>query len=222
MANIIKDLEYPLNLIYAVFEDEAEKIAERADTVPDFDASIEYVLCTLSERERKILKNRFVDLLTLEQTGKLFGVTRDRIRQIEAKAIRKLRHPSRAKYFRYGVSAIIENIRTDYYNKFSELEGKLIELCKLNVKTADEIIQDHELRRKYAPTNIEQMDLSVRSYNCLKRAGIDTLQHLAQLSYNDLIRIRNLGRRSVDEIIGKLSEYGYEIQKNGEEEQNHG
>ena len=222
MANIIKDLEYPLNLIYAVFEDEAEEIAERADIIPDFNASIEYVLCTLSERERKILKNRFVDLLTLEQTGKLFGVTKDRIRQIEAKAIRKLRHPSRAKYFRYGVSAIIENIRTDYYNKFSELEGKLIELCKLNMKTADEVIQDHELRRKYAPTNIEQMDLSVRSYNCLKRAGIDTLQHLAQLSYNDLIRIRNLGRRSVDEIIGKLSEYGYEIQKNGEEEQNHG
>ena len=221
MANIIKDLEYPLNLIYAVFEDEAEEIAERADTVPDFDASIEYVLYTLSDRERKIIKNRFVDLMTLEQTGKLFGVTRDRIRQIEAKAIRKLRCPSRAKYFRYGVSAIIENIRTDYYNKFSELEGKLIELCKLNVKTADEVIQDHELRRKYAPTNIEQMDLSVRSYNCLKRAGIDTLQHLAQLSYNDLIRIRNLGRRSVTEIIEKLSEYGYKIRENGEEEQNH-
>lgn len=221
MANIIKDLEYPLNLIYAVFEDSAEEIAERADTISDINASIEYVLYTLSDRERKILKNRFVDLMTLEQTGKLFGLTRDRIRQIEAKAIRKLRHPSRAKYFKYGVSGIIEDIRTDYYNKFSELEGKLIELCKLNVKTADEIIQDHELRRKYAPTNIEQMDLSVRSYNCLKRAGIGTLQQLSQLSYNDLIRIRNLGRRSVDEIIGKLNEYGYEIRKNGEEEQNH-
>lgn len=219
MANIIKDLEYPLNLIYAVFEDAAEEIAERADTISDINASIEYVLYTLSDRERKILKNRFVDLLTLEQTGNIFGVTRDRIRQIEAKAIRKLRHPSRAKYFKYGVSGIIENIRMDYYNKFSELEGKLIELCKLNVKTADEVIQDHELRRKYAPTSIEHMDLSVRSYNCLKRVGIGTLQQLAQLSYDDLIRIRNLGRRSVDEIIGKLNEYGYEIRKNDEEEQ---
>ena len=221
MTNTIKNLEYPLNLIYAVFEDEAEEIAEKADIIPDFDASIEYVLYTLSERERKIIKNRFVDLLTLEQTGKLFGVTRDRIRQIEAKAIRKLRHPSRAKYFRYGVSAIIENIRTDYYNKFSELEGRLIEICKLNAKTADEVIQDKELRKKYAPTNIEAIDLSVRSYNCLKRAGIGTLQQLAQLSYNDLIRIRNLGRRSVDEIIGKLNEYGYEIQGSDKEEQNH-
>lgn len=219
MANIIKDLEYPLNLIYAVFEDSAEEIAERADTISDINASIEYVLYTLSDRERKILKNRFVDLMTLEQTGKLFGVTRDRIRQIEAKAIRKLRHPSRAKYFKYGVSGIIENIRMDYYNKFSELEGKLIELCKLNVKTADEVIQEKEIRKKFAPTSIEQMDLSVRSYNCLKRVGIGTLQQLAQLSYDDLIRIRNLGRRSVDEIIGKLNEYGYEIRKNDEEEQ---
>lgn len=219
MANIIKDLEYPLNLIYAVFEDAAEEIAERADTISDLNASIEYVLYTLSDRERKILKNRFVDLMTLEQTGKLFGVTRDRIRQIEAKAIRKLRHPSRAKYFKYGVSGIIEDIRMDYYNKFSELEGKLIELCKLNVKTADEVIQEKEIRKKFAPTDIEHMDLSVRSYNCLKRAGIGTLQQLSELSYNDLIRIRNLGRRSVDEIIGKLNEYGYEIRKNDEEEQ---
>ena len=67
------------------------------------------------------------------------------------------------------------------------------------------------------PTKIENMDLSVRSYNCLKRAGIDTLQQLAKLSYQDLTHVRNLGRKSVDEIIEKLKEYGYEIQKNGEE-----
>lgn len=66
------------------------------------------------------------------------------------------------------------------------------------------------------PTKIENMDLSVRSYNCLKRAGIDTLQQLAKLSYQDLTHVRNLGRKSVDEIIEKLKEYGYEIQKNGE------
>ena len=67
------------------------------------------------------------------------------------------------------------------------------------------------------PTKIENMDLSVRSYNCLKRAGIDTLQQLAKLSYRDLINVRNLGRKSVNEIIEKLKEYGYEIQRNGEE-----
>lgn len=217
MTTVIKDLEYPLNLIYAIFEDDAEEIVEKSDTISDFNASVEYVLYTLSDRERKILKNRFVDLMTLEQTGKLFGLTRDRIRQIEAKAIRKLRHPNRAKYFRYGVLGIIENIKTGYYNQFLELEGKLIELCKLNTKAADEVIQTNELRRKYAPTKIENMDLSVRSYNCLKRADINTLQDLTKLSYEDMTRIRNLGQKSVKEIIEKLREYGYEVRKNSEE-----
>ena len=216
MINKIKELEYPFNLIYAVFEDDAEGIIENADTISDFNGSVEYVLHTLSERERTVLKYRFVDLMTYEEVGKLYNITRERIRQVEAKALRKLRHPNRSKYLKYGVSGIIENIRTDYHNRFCDLESKLIELCKLNEKTANEVIRDNELRKKYAPTKIENMDLSVRSYNCLKRAGIDTLQQLAKLSYEDLINVRNLGRKSVDEIIEKLKEYGYEIQRNGE------
>ena len=213
----IKDLEYPLNLIYAVFEDEAEEIIEKSDTISDFNGSVEYVLHTLSDRETKILKNRFIDLMTLEEVGKIFGVTRNRIREIEAKALRKLRHPNRIKYLRYGISGIIENIKSDYFNKFADLENKLIELCKLNEEKADKVIDDVELRQKYASLRIEDMDLSVRSYTCLKRAGINNIKQLASLSYEKLVRIRNLGRKSIEEIIEKLKEYGYEIQKNGEE-----
>ena len=62
---------------------------------------VENVLDTLTPRERRVLQLRFglVDArqLTLEEVGKRFGVTRERIRQIEAKALRKLRHPSRSK-----------------------------------------------------------------------------------------------------------------------------
>jgi len=65
---------------------------------------LEEVLSTLSDREQQVLRYRFglVDdtEYTLEQVGKIFGVTRERIRQIEAKALRKLRHPHRAKYLR--------------------------------------------------------------------------------------------------------------------------
>ena len=220
MANKIKDLEYPLNLIYAVFEDGAEEIIEKIDTISDFNASVEYILYTLSDREREILKHRFIDLMPLEKVGHIFGVTRDRIRQIEARALRKLRQPSRIKYLRFGISGVIENIRTDYYNKFSELEGKLIELCKLNEKAADEIIHDTELKKKYGPIKIEDMDLSVRSYNCLKRARIDNIKQLASLSYEELIHIRNLGIHSVNEIIEKLKDYGYDTQRLEEEKNN--
>jgi RNA polymerase primary sigma factor len=62
---------------------------------------LEEVLGTLSEREAKVLKLRFglegTKAMTLEEVGKVFGVTRERIRQIEAKALRKLKHPSRRK-----------------------------------------------------------------------------------------------------------------------------
>jgi RNA polymerase primary sigma factor len=62
---------------------------------------VENILDTLTPRERRVLQLRFglVDArqLTLEEVGKRFGVTRERIRQIEAKALRKLRHPSRSK-----------------------------------------------------------------------------------------------------------------------------
>jgi len=65
---------------------------------------LEEVLSTLSEREEQVLRYRFGleddTEYTLEQVGKKFGVTRERIRQIEAKALRKLRHPHRAKYLR--------------------------------------------------------------------------------------------------------------------------
>lgn len=219
MTNKIKELEYPFNLMYAVFEDDVEEMIENADTISDFNGSVEYALHTLGERERTVLKYRFVDLMTYEEIGKLYNITRERIRQVEAKALRKLRHPNRRKYLKYGVSGIIKNIRTDYLNRFADLESNLIELCKLNKKTADEVIRDNELRKKYAPTKIENMDLSVRSYNCLKRAGIDTLQQLAKLSYEDLTHVRNLGRKSTEEIIEKLREYGYEIQRNSEVEE---
>jgi len=55
---------------------------------------------------------------------------------------------------------------------------------------------------------IEDMDLSVRSYNCLKRAGIVTVKDLTQKTEEDMLKVRNLGRKSLDEVIEKLREYG--------------
>ena len=60
---------------------------------------------------------------------------------------------------------------------------------------------------------LEEMELSVRCYNVLKRAGIKTAQDVAKLDYNQLIRIRNLGKHSYDEIVGKLEALGYNTEK---------
>ena len=58
---------------------------------------------------------------------------------------------------------------------------------------------------------IEELDLSVRSYNCLKRAGINTVQELTLKSEEDMMKVRNLGRKSLEEVQEKLAELGLSL-----------
>ena len=60
---------------------------------------------------------------------------------------------------------------------------------------------------------IEEMDLSVRSYNCLKRANIHTVEDLTKKTEDDMLKVRNLGRKSLDEVINKLASYGLALTK---------
>lgn len=62
--------------------------------------------------------------------------------------------------------------------------------------------------------SIEDMDLSVRSYNCLKRANIHTVEDLTQKTKDDMLKVRNLGRKSLDEVIAKLRGYGLDLKSN--------
>jgi DNA-directed RNA polymerase subunit alpha len=55
---------------------------------------------------------------------------------------------------------------------------------------------------------IEELDLSVRSFNCLKRAGIDTVEDLVNKTQDDMIKVRNLGKKSLEEVIQKLESLG--------------
>jgi DNA-directed RNA polymerase subunit alpha len=62
---------------------------------------------------------------------------------------------------------------------------------------------------------VEDLELTVRSYNCLKREGVDTIGQLATMTEEELMNIRNLGMKSVDEIRSKLIEYGYALESEG-------
>ena len=63
---------------------------------------------------------------------------------------------------------------------------------------------------------IEELDLSVRSFNCLKRASIDTVEDLINRSEEDMIKVRNLGRKSLEEVIQKLNSLGLCLKKEEE------
>ena len=59
--------------------------------------------------------------------------------------------------------------------------------------------------------NIDELELSVRSYNCLKRAGINTVEELCNKTSEDMMKVRNLGRKSLEEVLGKLKELGLQL-----------
>ena len=58
---------------------------------------------------------------------------------------------------------------------------------------------------------IEELDFSVRSFNCLKRAGINTVEDLINTSEEDMMKVRNLGRKSLEEVLAKLKELGLQL-----------
>ncbi len=73
--------------------------------------------------------------------------------------------------------------------------------------------KEEEAKDKILEMTIEELDLSVRSYNCLKRAGINTVQELIQKTEEDMIKVRNLGRKSLEEVEHKLIELGLSFRK---------
>ena len=58
---------------------------------------------------------------------------------------------------------------------------------------------------------IDELELSVRSYNCLKRAGINTVEELCNKSPEEMMKVRNLGKKSLDEVLAKLNELGLKL-----------
>ncbi|KHF28886.1 DNA-directed RNA polymerase subunit alpha [Anoxybacillus sp. BCO1] len=75
------------------------------------------------------------------------------------------------------------------------------------------IEKEEDQKEKVLEMTIEELDLSVRSYNCLKRAGINTVQELAQKTEEDMMKVRNLGRKSLEEVKAKLEELGLSLRK---------
>lgn len=71
--------------------------------------------------------------------------------------------------------------------------------------------REKDKQQKVLEMSIEDMDLSVRSFNCLKRANINTIEDLTKRTEDDMLKVRNLGRKSLDEVMGKLKDFGFDL-----------
>ena len=86
-----------------------------------------------------------------------------------------------------------------------------------NAKTVDVMVEkeDNE-KEKVLEMSIDELELSVRSYNCLKRAGINTVEDLANKTEDEMMKVRNLGRKSLEEVLNKMAELGLSLKPSDE------
>ena len=170
--------QYPLNLIHAIKE------GFEWDQTPDQIAGLEYALTYLADKERECIVLYYQNRMTYREIGDIYHLSTERIRQIVKNAERKLRHPLRFNYIRYGYEGNIERLTPKY--ELTE-EEKLVDLLD---------------------TPIEVMDLSIRAFNCLKRGNINTVSDITEgLKKDDIMKIRNMGHKTCEEIIQKVAPY---------------
>ncbi len=161
----------------------------------------------------------YKEFKTLEQIGKEINLTRERVRQIICKSLLILKS---------GIVCYAQNEKqkAELELKNKELEDlkkqrqELIEAYKVNNDLENAEIEAffgkptiytslNEFSYLGTDLRIETLDLSVRSYNCLKRAGIQTISELCALNKEDLIKYKNMGVKSVKEIVEKMHERSY-------------
>ena len=98
----------------------------------------------------------------------------------------------------------------------SEHLSLFVDLSESAMKAEVMVDKEENEKEKVLVMSIDELELSVRSYNCLKRAGINTVEELTNKSQEDMMKVRNLGRKSLEEVLAKLKELG--LQLNSSEE----
>lgn len=96
----------------------------------------------------------------------------------------------------------------------SEHLNLFIDLSETTRNTEIMVEKEETKKEKVLEMNIEELDLSVRSYNCLRRAGINTVEDLTARTEADMMKVRNLGRKSLEEVINKLAALGFSLAAN--------
>lgn len=202
---IKEEVPYPFNALEAM-------------GMPNADyRKFEEFLTECRSQEAECLYLYYHDGNTLNEIAKQKGVTRERIRQLVAKAMHKIRVRYVLLPQELELKEQRERLEADL-RALNEYRGQLVQLFKeKGVYTQEMEIEFGKVTSKTRQDvlkaeleePIEELNLSIRSANCLRRAGIDTIADLVSHSYDEMRTVRNLGKKSLKEIEGKLKERGY-------------
>lgn len=199
--------EFPINIIEILHLD-------LTSCVNEIETRLEWLFenTIFNKREVIVFYNRFKYFYTLEEVAKALGVTRERIRQIEHKCLAKLRRFTR--YLELGEYASkLELAKKEYNEYITDLKEQW------TYESAKEFIEQYKktnivsksLHLVKEVNTVQDLDLSVRAYNCLRRAGVETVLQLVQISEEDLMKVRNMGKKSLKEIKNALARYDLEL-----------
>lgn len=226
IKNVIED--YPVNLLddIANVGNIGEELQIWSSSLPpDLLPSVEYAIATLTEREADVIHMRYKQGMSWDQIGAEYSVTRERVRQVGNKALRKLSHPSRRLWLVDGVQGVIaKRVISAQENIISNELKKAIDNIASISNTLSETMDKTEFKTAVGECDncgcnldmsIETLDLSVRAFNCLYRKDIKTLRKLINLSLDELAKIRNLGERSYNEIVEAVHKKGLRFKGEG-------
>ena len=190
---------YPLNLLLSIYPEQPDEITS------DICAGLQYILTTLSDREQEIIRLRFQERHTRADIGEEFCTTQERVRQIEAKALRKLRNPGRYQFIKLGLMGYFRHMRKESrkagYNEGYE-KG-----YKDGMEDAAKGKKYNGVTTEISTLPIEDLDVSIRAHNSLVRLGCRTIGDCMLLKEEQIINVRNLGEKTRDEIARALINY---------------
>lgn len=213
--NICKDLKITVDNYPDLYDEIVESFDKRFSE-----------LNVYTDREMKIFNLRYKNYYTFEQIGNEIGVTKERVRQILVKAIRKLMRPN---IFNHLVE---HETKLEMLNaqETARIRAELKEEMSLEV-AMDIVAEKFGFESKEAleeclnnggrfgddrlDMTIDELGLCVREYNCLRRARINTVGELVALDIEDLMKIRNLGRKSLRGILEKVHALGLTFKDEG-------
>lgn len=207
MCQEINILEsYPYNLLTAI-----KGLAEREIPValtPDHWAGLAYVLDLLEDREKGILLMRYEKGKSRSEIAEEYGISPERVRQVENKACRKLQRLPNWNYIYYGVAGYLRKIATTEYNRgYSRgYEEGYRDGVKDGTKGKERNYGTNELLNR----PVEHLNLSMRAQNCLKLTNCKKIGDVVRLDEDEIRKMRQLGKVTANEIAQALKKLGIE------------
>lgn len=208
---IAKRKEYPENLLDDIGLEIYQKCSE--ETIENVLGNLQSFL---SVRLETCITLRYKNYLTFEEISKIDGTTKERIRQLCRKALLKIKHA----LLRYEEAERekrkleeIRDIALREEQELTEYREKAFAFLKEHGKYGSEQeLAFGKVNAYRKPTiedvKLEELDLTVRSYNCLRRAGVESIKDICEMTENELMKVRNLGKKSCKEVKDKLEERG--------------